>query len=287
MMDLPARQLTPLDAAAPPEFPPTWAVALGHDHFGLWAELAVQGEKQRLRWIPPGEFLMGSPQDEPERFKNEGPRHRVMLTEGYWFADTACTQALWQAVMGDNPSRFQEDQGNPVENVSWDEVQGFLQRLGELAGVEAGLPTEAQWEYACRAGTETAFWWGEELDTKKANYHGNYPYAKGNKGEYREHTVPVKSFRPNPWGLWQMHGNVWEWCRDGRRDYGATVAVAVDPEGPKEGEDRALRGGSWFSLGWYLRAAYRYGRRPGLRDDSFGFRFLLRSLQPSARRAKG
>jgi formylglycine-generating enzyme required for sulfatase activity len=261
----------------------------GLDEEGNWyldLELG-DGRKvtQRFRWIPPGEFLMGSPEDEPQRFSNEGPQHRVILTEGYWLADTACTQAFWQAVLGDNPSQFTEDPQNPVETVSWEDTQRFLKRLGQMGGVAADLPSEAQWEYACRAGTETPFWWGQELDTKKANYDGNTPYADGKKGEYRARTLPVKSFRPNPWGLWQMHGNVWEWCRDGRRDYGEKVEL--DPEGPKGGENRALRGGSWISYGRALRAADRYGDWPGHRDGRIGFRFLLRSLQPSARRAKG
>ncbi len=269
--------VTPLDNTAPPVFPPAWAVAYGQDGFGLWAELALDSVTQRVRWIPPGEFLMGSPDDEPERYKDEGPRHRVVLTEGYWLADTACTQALWQAVMKNNPSQFRGDPEKPVERVTWHQVQDFLQRLGSLAGVKAELPSEAQWEYACRAGTDTPFWWGNDLNTDQANYDGNSPYAQGKKGENRKRTVPVKSFLPNPWGLWQMHGNVWEWCRDGLRDY--QQVVAVNPEGALEEEgDRALRGGSWDGHGWYLRAAYRGGYRPGSRLHFIGFRFLLRSL---------
>lgn len=252
------------------------------DEIGPYVDLRVGEVTQRLRWIPPGEFLMGSPEDEPEINSDEHPRHRVILTEGYWLADTACTQALWQAVMGSNPSDFIGDTENPVDSVSWDDVQGFLQRLGKLADVEVQLPSEAEWEYACRAGTVTPFWWGERLTVEDANYDGNHPYNSGEKGEWRKRTVPVKSFRPNPWGLLQMHGNVWEWCRDGLRDY--TEAVAVNPEGSAEG-GRALRGGSWISHGRYLRAAYRHDRPPGYRTHDFGFRFLLRSPGSGARRA--
>jgi len=282
-MNAPPRHCLPLDDTAPPEFPPAWAVAWGSDVFGLWAELALFGVVQRLRWIPPGEFWMGSPKEEPQRWKDEGPRHRVKLTAGYWLADTACTQGLWQAVMGNNPSDFKDDPELPVEQVSWDDLKPFLEKLTALAGQPAALPSEAEWEYACRAGTATPFWWGEALTTEDANYNGNHPYNEGEPGEYREKTLPVKSFRPNPWGLWQMHGNVWEWCRDSPRTY--AEAVAVDPEGPL-GESRALRGGSWFNFGRHLRAAHRLAYRPGNRDYNAGFRFLLRSPSPGARRAE-
>ena len=252
------------------------------DETGPYIDLRFGKITQRLRWIPPGEFLMGSPQDEPQSYDNEHPRHRVILTQGYWLADTACTQALWQAAMGENPSDFQDAPENPVENVSWDDVQGFLEHLGKLTGIKAELPSEAQWEYACRAGTATPFWWGERLTVRDANYDGSLPYNDGEKGEWRQRTLPVKMFRPNPWGLWQVHGNVYEWCRDGLRTYAETVAV--DPEGPPEG-GRALRGGSWIFFGRSLRAAYRIDGPPGLRYRYFGFRFLLRSPAPVARRA--
>ncbi len=274
-MNAPVRHLTPLTDAAPPEFPPAWAVAWGSDVYGLWAQLAVGEVVQRLRWIPPGEFWMGSLKEEPESIDEEHPRHRVILTQGYWLADTACTQGLWQAVIGNNPSHFKGDPELPVENVSWKDIQeDFLQKLSEQTGQQAELPSEAEWEYACRAGTSTPFWWGEVLTTADANYNGNVPYNNGELGEYRERTVPVKTFKPNPWGLWEMHGNVWEWCRDDWRTY--AEAVAVDPEGPP-GEGRALRGGSWFNRGGNLRAANRNTSRPGFRYHDYGFRFLLRS----------
>jgi formylglycine-generating enzyme required for sulfatase activity len=164
---------------------------------------------------------MGAPEDEPERFPNEGPRHKVRLNQGFWLADTACSQALWRAVMGNNPSRFQDDPQNSVESVSWDEAQVFLGRLQAwLPGVKLSLPSEAEWEYACRAGSDSPFNFGDTISPDLANYDGNYTYGDGREGEYRLKTVPVKSFAPNAWGLWQMHGNVWEWCAEGRRDYG-------------------------------------------------------------------
>ncbi|MCM8635550.1 formylglycine-generating enzyme family protein [Accumulibacter sp.] len=268
------------DARRPPVLPPACASAWGDDAYGLWIDVDLAGVVQRCRWIEPGEFMMGSPEDEPERVEDEGPRHRVRLTTGFWLADTACTQALWLAVMGgDNPSAFQEDARNPVENVSWDEVSGaggFLQRVAALApGVVAELPTEAEWEYACRAGSETPFHFGATISPEQANYDGNHPYAGGRKGEFRQKTVPVKSFAPNGWGLHEMHGNVWEWCADGLREY--ADETVEDPRGPEGDATRVVRGGSWFVGAWGLRSAYRLGGLRDYRDDFQGFRFALRS----------
>ena len=268
----------------PPAFPPAWADAWGDDRFGLWAEISVGEVVQRMRWVEPGEFWMGSPDDEAERSSNEGPRHRVRLV-GFWLADSACTQALWQAVMGSNPSHFTGDASLPVEQVSWDDVQGFLQRLqaGLPEGSEPVLPTEAQWEYACRAGTETPFSFGTTLTTAQANYDGNYPYGKAPKGPYRERTVPVKSLPANAWGLYEMHGNVWEWCADDWRDYAGTAlrdAVLQDPWGPvpqEQGAPRAVRGGSWLLRAGFLRSALRSRDPRGDRYYTLGFRVALRS----------
>jgi formylglycine-generating enzyme required for sulfatase activity len=283
-------------------FPPPWASAWGDDAHGLWADLYV-GESaapvvQRLRWIAPGSFLMGSPASEPERYDDEGPQHAVRISAGFWLADSACTQALWLAVMGGkNPARFTEDTQCPVEQVSFDEVQGFLIQLTEQlpANEQAVLPTEAQWEYACRAdssGKNTPFSFGENISTEQVNYDGNAPYNKGRKGEYRERTVPVNSLPPNDWGLFEMHGNVWEWCADGMREYQAVPdgQVVLDPEGPMgEGPEarRAVRGGSWIYVAGRCRSAYRYAFRRGSASGFLGFRFALRSTstsqaQPSA-----
>lgn len=249
-----------------------WASDAGVDAYGLWTQFAVEGVTQRLRWIPPGEFLMGS-----EARPGDEPLHRVTLTEGYWLAETACTQALWKVVMGENPSRF-EGTDRPVEQVSWDEVQAFCTKMRErLRGFEARLPTEAEWEYAARAGTRTAFWWGNELTTTRANYNGNYPYPEdGEKGEYRQETVEVKAFEPNPWGLYQMHGNVYEWCQDWFGQY--PKGEQVNPTGPENGVRRVLRGGSWIDYGRFLRADYRVHRVPGYRFDLLGFRVAAGQL---------
>jgi formylglycine-generating enzyme required for sulfatase activity len=254
-----------------------WHHDSGEDEYGEWFEFAYKEAVQRMRWIPPGRFMMGSPKDEPEREGYTGAdetQHEVTLTQGYWLADTACTQALWQAVMGKNPSKFKDDPQNPVENVSWDDIclkAGFIEQLNQLVtGLDLRLPTEAQWEYACRAGTHTPFWWGSELKTYKANYDGNYPYADGAKGEYRKKTVPVQTFERNPWGLWQMHGNVYEWCRDW---YGAYPKEAVtDPQALNEDARRVLRGGSWLGDGRRLRSASRDSDGPSRATVDYGFR---------------
>jgi formylglycine-generating enzyme required for sulfatase activity len=258
--------------------------------FGVFADVAVTTEHgratQRLRWIEPGMFPMGSPDDEPERSDGEGPRHAVTITKGFWLADTACTQALWRAVMGDNPSWFKGDE-RPVEQVSWNDVEGFLRRLeGLLPGALADLPTEAEWEYACRAGTTTPFSFGATITTDQVNYDGNFPYAGGAKGAYRKETVPVKSLPPNPWGLYAMHGNVWEWCADGVRTY--DDAPQVDPRGP-EGEEapRVRRGGSWGDYARWVRSAVRFAAPPGDASVYLGFRLCLRSIEPGPGRPTG
>lgn len=249
---------------------PGWANAWGRDRFGLYADMTIADQSQRLRYIEPGTFLMGSPETEPGRDSNEGPLHQVTLTEGYWLADTTCTQALWQAVMGNNPSHFEGDPDLPVDSVSWDNVQVFLRKINGslLSGCEAALPTEAQWEYACRADTQTAYFFGEELSPKQANFFGGV-----------NRTVAVKAYAPNRWGLYQMHGNIWEWCEGSRHQYKATPV-----ENPQDGQDqnfRALRGGSWRERSRQARSAFRDDLR---RDDGyrrFGFRFSLRSITPS------
>ena len=164
-----------------------------------------------------------------------------------------------------------------MELVSWDDVQGFLSRVqGSLpAGVQAALPTEAQWEYACRAGTTGPFSFGDQIDPTRVNYDGRFPYADGAHGENRQRTVPVKSLPPNAWGLYEMHGNVREWCADGMRQY--SRKVQVDPEGPQGGL-RAVRGGSWGSLGRLCRSAVRDADVPEDAHAELGFRLALRSM---------
>jgi formylglycine-generating enzyme required for sulfatase activity len=212
-------------------------------------------------------------------------QHRVILTQGYWLADTTCTQALWQAVLGDNPSQF-KGEDRPVETVSWNDVQRFIARLNKrVPGGDFRLPTEAEWEFACRAGTRTAFWFGDQVSPEQVNYDGDYPYAGGSKGLSRGETVEVKALPCNGWGLYQMHGNVWEWCQDWLGDN--PTETVVDPTGPVGGEGRVLRGGSWFSGGRSVRSANRNHDDPGNRHDNYGFRLArgqtARPGEPEAR----
>jgi sulfatase modifying factor 1 len=252
---------------------PKCADKLEHDKIGLFTDLAIKGVTQRCRWIPPGIFCMGSPSSEKERHDNE-IQHQVTLSQGFWLADTACTQALWMAVMGDNPAFFTENENNPVEQVSWDDVRNFIKQLNILtSGLGAQLPTEAQWEYACRAGTATPFSFGETITPDQVNYDGNIPYANEKKGRCREKTVAVKSLPANSWGLYEMHGNVWEWCSDWYDDF--FDKPIIDPIGSDTGSSRVLRGGSWSNHGWRTRSANRGWYAPVNRDNYIGFRFVV------------
>jgi len=269
-------------------------VVFGIDrHHGLYLDLTLAGVVQRLRWIPAGEFWMGSSDEERARssdevfrswMEREAPRHRVRIGSGFWLADSACTQSLWQALMGSNPSGSEGDMQAPVENVSWDDVKTFLSHLHPLlpAGCEAALPTEAQWEYACRAGTATAFSHGVRVSRDQVNFDEDDDYSTPTGAASRRRTVAVRSLPPNGWGLYEMHGNVREWCDDPMRPYGDVNedTVVSDPRGPEDdGPEalRAVRGGSWFLGARRARSAFRRGLQRDDRLASLGFRFALRS----------
>jgi sulfatase modifying factor 1 len=209
----------------------------------------------KFAWCPPGTFLMGSSPSEPQRADDE-TQHRVTLTKGFWLGVTPVTQAQWQAVLGSNPSHFQGDD-----------------RLAERDGKRYRLPSEAEWEYACRAGTTTPFHFGATICTDQANYDGNYTYGKGKKGVWREETTPVGSFPANAWGLCDMHGNVCEWCQDWYGPY--PKGDIKDPQGPKRGGARVVRGGSWDGGSRFCRAASRAGLAAGIRGDDVGCRLVL------------
>ena len=276
-------------------YPPPWARGWGQDRYGVFVEIVVGKVRQTLRWIPGGTFWMGSPEEEARRSDWEWPKHLVTLSEGFWLADTPCTQALWQEVMGENPSEFVSPQ-RPVENVGWGEVEKFLDRLNDrIPGLGAGLPTEAQWERACRAGTETATWLGdlEILGERNAPLLDEIAWYGGNSGvdfdlerghdssDWKEKQHPhelagtrfVARKRPNPWGLYDMLGNVYEWCSDRyERPPSGGVSSRRDPPGPDEGSRRVFRGGSWGDLASNVRAAYRLGFLPDERYSYLGFR---------------
>jgi formylglycine-generating enzyme required for sulfatase activity len=293
---LPAR---PVPRPAEPNPRPPWASDWGEDGFGRFARIAVGGASQTMRWIPPGTYLMGSPDDEPGRYSREGPRHRVTISAGFWLFDTPCTQALWSAVMGGNPSRFKSPD-RPVENVSWHDAKGFIERInGRVSGLNLTLPTEAQWEYACRAGTDTATYAGPMPILGERNAPALDPIAwyGGNSGvdfdldngfdssgwpekQYphtRAGTRPVARNHVNAWGLYDMLGNVWEWCADTwHGDYtGAPTdgSAWIDAAPGGNGEAwRVVRGGSWGDFARIVRAAYRGHIDPTVRDNSLGFR---------------
>jgi formylglycine-generating enzyme required for sulfatase activity len=220
-------------------------------------------------WIPPGNFMMGSPVKEEKRDANE-VQHKVTLTKGFYMSVYTVTQEEWQAVMGNNPSQFKDEKNLPVEKVSWDDCQEFSKKLREKEKKPYRLPTEAEWEYACRAGTTTPFHFGESISTDQANYNGTITYGTGKIGKYREKTIAVGSFPANAWGLHDMHGNVFQWCQDWLGDY--PQKDLVDPQGPESGKVRVLRGGTWIYSPGSCRSACRYRDGPGERSDVVGFR---------------
>jgi formylglycine-generating enzyme required for sulfatase activity len=225
--------------------------------------------------VAAGSFKMGSPKTEEGRYSNE-TQHLVIISKPFWLGKTEVTQAQWQAVMGNNPSRFKDNGANhPVENVSWTDAVAFCKKLTEReraagrlpSGYEYALPTEAEWEYACRAGST-----GTYAGTGKLKDMGCYADNSGSA------THKVATMQPNAWGLYDMHGNVWEWCSDWYGSYPSSSAT--DPTGPASGSCRVLRGGSWFVSSGYCRSAYRSNLAPGCRyGHSLGFRLALKAVR--------
>ena len=242
--------------------------------------------------IPGGSFQMGAPKEEADSQDWERPQHRVEI-QPFFLGRYPITQAQWRAIaqlekieidLEPAPSNFTGEQ-HPVEQVSWFEAQEFCARLSRLSDRDYRLPTDAEWEYACRAGTTTPFHFGETITTNLANYRGtdnkeegwSGSYGRGPKGEYRETTTPVDRFGiANPFGLSDMHGNVWEWCED---DWHETYEGApnngsawTDSESDRGNKYKVVRGGSWNGIPWSCRSASRHWDAPGYRDDSLGFR---------------
>ncbi|MFN3200303.1 MAG: formylglycine-generating enzyme family protein [Bradymonadia bacterium] len=243
----------------PPQ--PAWAEHITDDDCGQRATFMVDGELYAMRWIPPGQFMMGSPLKEKNRHHTE-TLHEVILTSGFWMGETTVTQSQWVALMGDNPSRAKDPQC-PVDTLSWDDCHRFLDRLNSSApGLEARMPTEAQWEYACRAGTATLYWCGHTVKALKTTAW----FMRNCRGI--AHPVGLKE--ANPWGLYDMHGNVKEWCHDFFEDY--PEGIVTDPTGPTQGYSRVLRGGCWMGEPHEVRSASRKGY--GADDPGFGDRGL-------------
>ena len=265
---------------------PSWASEIGVDDYGIYVNVMISAVTQTFRFIPPGEFLMGSPREEEghnsykenkdkwaDEYKIYLEKHfsqidydverqfQAVITKGYWLADTTCTQALWQKVMGDNPSHNKSDD-LPVEQISWDDIQNFLQKVNQqYPELNLTLPSEMQWEYACRAGTQTTYYFGDAFEKAQINLDS-------------KSTINVKDDQKvNDWGLYQMHGNVWEWCQDAFLPYPESFGIDSNPSGPSDPSfHRVLRGGCWISDAISARSACRRYLTPDRRSDYFGFR---------------
>ncbi len=240
----------------------------------FFAEDLGNGVSLEMVKIPGGKFLMGSPTTERQRYSDEGPQHTVTI-QSFFIGKYAVTQQQWQSVMGNNPSSFKGAK-RPVEQVSWNDAVEFCKRLSQKTGKTYRLPTEAEWEYACRAGTTTPFHFGETITTDLANYDGNSTYANGVKGEYRDQTTDVGKFLPNVFGLYDMHGNIWEWCQDAwHESYKNAPADGTAWIGDNDNQDKLLRGGSWIGGPGFCRSACRNRESRVNRDHNVGFRVAV------------
>jgi formylglycine-generating enzyme required for sulfatase activity len=253
----------------------------------------------RLALVPPGRFRMGSPEHEVGRSDDEGPLHEVEITRAFFFAVFPVTQGEYLRIMGNNPAHFSPGRSAkkapktaatsafPVETVSWHEAAAFCDRLSALPGErEAGrvyrLPTEAEWEYACRAGTSSTFHFGDSLSSRQSNVRGDSPYGGGARGPYIGRTCPVGSYRPNAFGLYDFHGNVYEWCGDWYDDRYYQGSPGSDPAGTPTGTRKVLRDGSWADQALACRSANRNSQPPHDRNMHVGFRVVCVRAGPGA-----
>jgi formylglycine-generating enzyme required for sulfatase activity len=231
-------------------------------------------------YIPAGEFYMGSPDWDRHAPLDERPQHLVKITHDFYIGQTVVTQYQWKAIIANNPSKYKGDD-LPVENISWDDCQEFIKKLSNKDRNMYRLPTEAEWEYACRAGTTSRFYFGRSIDTDQANYNGEQNiYSQ--KGENRKRTTQVNKFHANPWGLYDVHGNINQWCSDnfGRSYYGNTpqenpMGPAICDEEAIPGTTRVVRGGAWYSNPQGCRSAARDYMRQKDRNSGTGFRVVL------------
>ncbi len=237
----------------------------------------VTGVDLEMVYIPAGSFMMGSPANELERQDSESPQHQVTLP-AFWLSKYPITQGQYREIVGSNPAKFSGD-ARPVEQVSWRDAVAFCQMISTQFSQNFTLPSEAQWEYACRANASTyaPFYFGDTITPDFVNYNGNYTYGNAPKGKYREETTSVGSFLPNAWGLYDMHGNVWEWCLD--TWHGNYAGAPIDGsawQSQNENDNRVLRGGSWLFNPRYCRSAFRNQNSPNYRNYCVdGFRVCL------------
>ncbi|MBD2360242.1 SUMF1/EgtB/PvdO family nonheme iron enzyme [Anabaena minutissima FACHB-250] len=225
--------------------------------------------------IPGGTFTMGSPESEKNRDSDESPQRQVRVP-GFFMGKYEITQEQYQAIMGINPSNFKGEK-RPVERVSWDDAVEFCEKLSQKTGKTYRLPSEAEWEYACRAGTTTPFYFGETITPDLVNYNGNFPYGSAPKGESRRETTNVGIFPPNSFGLYDMCGNIWEWCQDVYNDSyqdaprdGSAWLTSSDND-----TRLLLRGGSWNNYSWDCRSASRANITRESRGNDVGFRLVM------------
>jgi formylglycine-generating enzyme required for sulfatase activity len=230
--------------------------------------------RMKLVLIPAGEFTMGSAIDQEGRFSNESPPQKVRISKPFYMGTHEVTQRQYREVMGANPSRYKLSPEHPVEQVTWEEAVQFCRKLSDWPFEKEArrvyrLPTEAEWEYACRAGTTTAFSCGDTLTDKHANFQRD-----------TDRTARVGSYKPNAFGLYDMHGNVWEWCQDWFDAGAYQTAAGADPAGPDTGAARVIRGGGWHSEGDRCRSAVRDSFTPAHRFHDIGFRVVCTVLKP-------
>ena len=247
----------------------------GGNIFSQEKSIMLPGEVQlEFVYIPPGKFLMGSDTKELERHGDEGPVRHVVISKGFYISKYEITQEQWLAVMNHNPSVMNDKNSwkrHPVDNVSWNDCNAFISKINELGLGIFRMPTEAEWEYACRAGTTSRYYWGEDPgDTHVHEYAWAFSKAEG-----ISHPAGLK--KPNNWGLYDMSGNVWEWCSDWRGPYEADQLI--DPTGPRDGKKKIYRGGSWFNKPSTLRSANRNGHEPDMSGTNAGLRLVLQVQQ--------
>jgi formylglycine-generating enzyme required for sulfatase activity len=224
-----------------------------------------KGVKLEMVLVPAGKFMMGSPKKEVGRYGDE-TQHEVTLTKPFYMGKYEVTQEQWESVMGDNPSSRTKGAKYPVTDVSWEDCQEFIKNLNGITKGKYRLPTESEWEYACRAGITIAYSFGAKITPKDANYYD----SKLGK------PVEVGSYKPNAFGLYDMHGNVWEWCEDWKADY--PKGAVIDPKGPAKGSGRVLRGGSFLNYVSEARSSYRFDLSPTNRYNGVGFRLARTAL---------
>lgn len=254
-----------------------------------------------FRWIPAGCFNMGSPDEEPGRELDEGPVHRVCL-DGFWMGRTEVTGGQWKSITGEDPSLIKNEDTYPVDMVSWDMAQDYVTKLNQRAGGGFRLPTEAEWEYACRAGTETPYSFGQEISHDQAAFDKRFslpseppapPKRRSKRSKSKPkpriwpnmHTSVSGSYPANAFGLSDMHGNLWEWCQDVYDEAFYSISPERNPKKEEGGVSRVLRGGAWVTRADTLRSANRGFAWPDLRTSFYGVR-LVRDLQPPTPKKK-